>query len=86
MACDVPESDTELEKIRDSLYAMARVIVERLPEKRRGGMFPIAFLPEDERYEAEERAAIHEFDGGLPRDEAERLALEENWNLNHRGN
>lgn len=31
-------------------------------------------LTEDERYIFEERAGIMEYDGGLPRDEAERLA------------
>jgi hypothetical protein len=31
----------------------------------------IAITPEDQRYELEERAAIHEFDGGLSRTEAE---------------
>ena len=36
----------------------------------------IASLTENERYEYEERAAIMEYDGVLPREEAERLALE----------
>ena len=31
----------------------------------------IDITPEDQRYELEERAAIHEFDGGLTRVEAE---------------
>lgn len=31
----------------------------------------IAITPEDQRYELEERAAIHQFDGGLSRTEAE---------------
>jgi hypothetical protein len=30
---DAPESDSELEKIRDALYIFARVIVDRLPNK-----------------------------------------------------
>lgn len=34
-------------------------------------------LTHEERYRYEERAAIMEYDGGLPRAEAERLALEE---------
>ena len=35
----------------------------------------IADLPESDIAELEERAAIIEFDGGLTRDQAERLAL-----------
>jgi len=31
-------------------------------------------LPDDQRADIEERAAIMEYDGGLPREEAERLA------------
>lgn len=34
-------------------------------------------LTVEERYYVEERAAIHEFDGGLDRATAERLAMEE---------
>lgn len=34
-------------------------------------------LTPDELYEIEERAAIHEFDGRLPRSEAEQRALQE---------
>lgn len=37
----------------------------------------LASLSEAEREEYEERAAIREYDGGTPREEAERLALEE---------
>jgi hypothetical protein len=33
------------------------------------------FLDEEERYVFDERAAIMEFDGGLSREEAERLAM-----------
>lgn len=33
-------------------------------------------LTEDERDEFEERAAIYEFDGGMSRERAEKLALE----------
>jgi hypothetical protein len=43
-------------------------------------------LPEDERYEVEERAAIMEFDGGLDRDAAERAAFSQYWRAKHRGN
>lgn len=32
---DAPQIDADLEAIRDALYDFARVVVERLPEKRR---------------------------------------------------
>jgi len=38
-------------------------------------------LPMDWRIEWEERAAIMEYDGGLPRDRAERAALEDIFRL-----
>jgi hypothetical protein len=41
-------------------------------------------LPPDERYVLEERAAIHEFDGGLDRSAAECAAFSEYWRENHR--
>ena len=44
----------------------------------------LASLPADERYELEERAAIHECDGGLDRSAAERLAFAEYWRAKHR--
>lgn len=36
-------------------------------------------IPESDRYDVEERAAIHEFDGRVQRDTAERLTLEAYW-------
>ena len=38
---------------------------------------PINHLSEDEREHYEERAAIREYEGGLPREESERLARED---------
>jgi len=43
----------------------------------------LASLPEDERYAVEERAAIHEFDGGLDRSAAEQRAFSEYWRAKH---
>jgi hypothetical protein len=88
LGSDCPESDTDLEKLREHLYSFARVAVEILPPRNRGSGFAesIRLLPEDERYEAEERAAILEYDGGFTRNEAERLAFSEDWRLRHRGN
>ncbi len=56
-----------------------------------GGTYPIvgsaspyadvlALLPEDDRHAVEERAAIHQFDGGCTREQGEKLALGEHWN------
>lgn|GEM_PF-6859898 len=42
-----------------------------------------ALLPEDRRYDLEERAAIHEFDGGLDRSAAELAAFSEFWREKH---
>lgn len=39
----------------------------------------ISAVPPDDRYEVEERAAIHEFDGGMERSAAEQRALAEYW-------
>ncbi len=39
----------------------------------------LKLLPPDYREDLEERAAIHEFDGGLGRDEAERAAIHGYW-------
>lgn len=39
----------------------------------------LALLPEDDRNAVEERAAMHEFDGGCTREQAEKLALDEHW-------
>ena len=45
----------------------------------------LAVLPEDERYEVEERAGIMEFEGGLDRGAAEQAAFSEFWRARHRG-
>ena len=43
----------------------------------------IQLLPEDERSDLEERAAVHEFEGGLDRDAAERAAFCDYWRQKH---
>lgn len=70
-------SDQQVEQVRDELYGVARVVVEAYEARSKWEPFSeaIAALPENERLEAEERAAIGEFDGKLSRDQAERLAL-----------
>lgn len=44
----------------------------------------IRSLSEDERHDLEERAAIHEFDGGLDRKAAEHAAFCDWWRRKHR--
>jgi hypothetical protein len=110
LGADSPESEADLELLRDQLYGFARVAVEACPRKRREKGLPhspdtarrafdsaakdnepqnfpdaVAMLPEDERYELQERAAIVEFDGGLDRSAAEQAAFSEFWRAKHRG-
>ena len=113
LPADSPESDSELELLRDQLYGLARVAVEactplrcrnsqhNAPDGARraigGGardnepqeparfFAGLASLPEDERYEVEERAGIMEFEGGLDRGAAEQSAFSEFWREKHRG-
>jgi hypothetical protein len=44
----------------------------------------VAMLPDDERADIEERAAIAEVDGGLDRDTAERAAFSDLWRRKHK--
>ena len=103
LGTESPESDADLELLRDQLCGLARVVVEGCPRQRRGNgpqtspdaarqaiagaarvgsavkpagfADALAMLPEKDRYDVEERAAIMEFDGGLNRDAAERAAF-----------
>jgi hypothetical protein len=81
-------SDADLARLRDDLSAMARFAVAALTSREpviRRARRLIASEPgfedvlnevsEDVRMDAIERAAIIEFDGGLPRPQAERTAL-----------
>jgi hypothetical protein len=70
-----PLSDSEVEHLRDQLYELARTIVDlsRVPLNEPERV--IAQLPDDQRADVEERAAIVEFDGGLTRRLAERRAF-----------
>lgn len=75
-------TDDELLRLRDQLSGIADVITilaaqRSLPRQASGDVFDDAVMmfPEDERAAMLERAAIHEFDGGVPRDVAERRVL-----------
>ena len=71
-------SDAEVERIRDSLYAVAGMMVDAFVEPGLGGRRPferaLELVPENESDAVAERAAIMEFDGNLPRIEAEKRA------------
>jgi hypothetical protein len=75
-------SNEDLQRVRDQLYAVARVAVDL---RARGaalgpkGEFDeaAALIPESALDEVEERAAIYEFDAGLRRSVAERRAVSE---------
>jgi len=68
-------SDNQVQQIRDQLYTVARVVLATQGAGERSFSEAIAALPGNQRVEAEERAAILEFDGKLTRDQAERLAI-----------
>lgn len=79
--CDM--SDSAIESLRDQLYGLADVSIDRfLDVRRKNGskivlnaqIKPLEGLTDIERGEWEERAAITEFEAGLPRSEAERNA------------
>jgi len=74
---EAPELDDQLLKIRDALYDIVEVWVERAISV--GTMSSIeSSKPTDAEHliEIEERAAILQFDGGLSQAESERVALE----------
>lgn len=57
-----------------------------VPSKQAGFFAAVAMLSDEDRYTVLERAGIHEFDGGLDRDTAERAAFSEHWRSKHGGN
>lgn len=74
-------TEEELQELRGQLYDLAGVVVDaaqNMPHLNCGGTdFKniLDFVPDEDREETEERAAILEFDAGFSRDRAERLAL-----------
>ena len=67
----------EVERLRDSFAVVAGLA---LGGARRAGVSTpgeeaLDMVPFEQREEIQERAAIMEFDGGLPRDRAERAAF-----------
>lgn len=80
-------TDAQVEQLRQELYAFSEVALAAFsaqkPEPKRGGskersVSPLlSQVPELERPQVEERAAILEYDGGRTRSEAERQAFGE---------
>lgn len=80
---DFSITDDRLDRLRDELYALAELVTERfsatapLPDPSPLARFDsaLALLPDAERADVAERAAIMQFDGGVSADEAERAAV-----------
>ena len=81
-----PLDDRQLADLTQQFYALAdfavdgfRVVAAREPAppaRRRGGPL-LRLVPPEVLEDAEERAAIREFDGGMSRAQAERRALDD---------
>ena len=77
---DAPRSDENLERLRRELYAPAHVAVSTFSVHHSGDRqdfleAALRLVPAHEHEVIEERAAIREYDGGLVRDDAERIVL-----------
>lgn len=79
-------SDSQLECLREALYALADIATKTYPKPRSANTTVslnsnlginfermLDLLSEAEREEAMERVSIMEFDGGLPRNEVEKI-------------
>jgi hypothetical protein len=87
LGCDGEELDAaDLESIRDQLYSVARLTLERSPTSSgQESTFKdaLTFFPQLERESIEERAAVIEFEGKLRREVAEKSAISQamqDWN------
>ena len=72
-------TDSQIDQLRQELYALAHIALDAHRETNRPANNEdnsLANLPRENRDEAEERAAIFEFDAGLQREAAERKAIE----------
>jgi len=74
LPADVDISDARLERLIGQLTAVARATCSAYLQ-RSGSLTKSGGLNADERVEIEERAAILEFDGKLPRGRAKAIAL-----------
>lgn len=75
-------SDQDIERLRGQLRDLASVMITAYEEQQRtvlsvsGDEAKFEMIPEEDRDEVEERAAIIEFLGGKPRSEADQLAVQ----------
>ncbi|MCU1311412.1 MAG: hypothetical protein JWO20_2537 [Candidatus Angelobacter sp.] len=80
-------TDDELIALRDRLVSLADIALHHSQkenvESRREGVLHV--IPEPDRYEAEERAAILQYEGGITREEAERRAILEWTHVSEKG-
>jgi hypothetical protein len=82
---DCALDDEQVKRLRDQLYGLADIVIDELRDqpkiKRNDGQergvykAALGLLPESEREDVEERAAIIEFEGGVARGEAEQKAI-----------
>jgi hypothetical protein len=87
LGTDCKLTDLEVEQLRQELYALSDVVFEAFRTQRKTDSQTgppakepascISVIPNVERDEVEERAAILEFEAGLRRPEAERQAFGE---------
>ncbi len=77
-------SDREIEALRDQLYCLATLTITHFVKTQSEGKSEsnvldfrtaLSSFMHHEKEGIEERAAVMEFDGNLPRDEAERAAI-----------
>ena len=68
-------ADHELKAIRDGMYEMAVMLIGAYQRSAPLAVAGIDAVPESDRFDVEERAAIVEFDCNLTRRQAERLAI-----------
>jgi hypothetical protein len=72
--------DAQLETLRDQLYGLARVIVNTYPGHNELDFSTASrSWASPQRELLEERAAVREFDAGVPRNIAESLAVLDLW-------
>jgi hypothetical protein len=69
-------SDDQIARVRDEFYALANIAVAFYEKDRAIGSEDVSLrcLPLEEQESIDERAAILEFDAGIPRSRATRLA------------
>jgi hypothetical protein len=76
---DCQLTDSQLEQLRHELYALAHIALDSFRDSKQPACNDTSLfsqIPPADRQEAEERAAIFEFEAGLQRQEAEHKAVD----------